>query len=79
MRAGRERKALRERPVRWPWEDRRDPASGDCEHSFSNWSAPVEIEVNVSTAYPSYAGVTRAGWVQDRHCLKCNLYERRLT
>jgi len=61
----------------------RDPAAtGECQHSFSNWSAPAEIEVASYNSYSQLASglpTMRSGWVQDRHCVKCNLYERRCT
>lgn len=54
------------------------PASapaGECVHLWSNWSEPASVEV---TVYSYGEAKQRDGWAQDRHCLHCNLYERRL-
>lgn len=57
-------------------EDARDPAAGECQHSWSNWTEPARDAI----AVPSMFGgsVERQGLLQERHCLKCNFYQRHL-
>lgn len=59
------------------WRKPEPAPSGECAHLWSNWSEPVECEVRHHYTY-SGTSTERAGWSQDRHCLKCNIYERRL-
>lgn len=67
--------------MKWPWtKPEKDPASGECQHSWSNWSNPESVSVRITSfgMFTDAAGMDRDGWAQDRHCLKCNIYERRI-
>jgi hypothetical protein len=59
------------------WEREIPAPSGECRHLWSNWSDPSAVNV---TSYSMFASgsTEREGWAQDRHCLTCNVYERRL-
>lgn len=57
--------------------DKRDPASGECQHSWSNWSALEQMEMptfNMFGGDSPKASVDAV--VQTRKCLKCNLHQR---
>lgn len=55
-----------------------EQVGGDCaKHDWANWSVPTPIEVHVFKEYGS--DTRRDGLFQDRVCLRCNLYERRVT
>lgn len=62
------------------WQRIVPPVSNECTHLWSNWSEPGECRVKLWT--PTWNGTAseseREGWSQDRNCLKCNLYERRV-
>ena len=51
--------------------------NGECAHLWSNWSEPGECRVK---AFSSWSAGSREydSWAQDRHCLNCNRYERRV-
>ena len=58
----------------WKWPV---PApSGECAHMWSNWSEPDAVRVKTFHLYLD--PTERDGWAQDRHCLLCNIYERRV-
>ena len=54
------------------------PVSSECTHLWSNWSAPGECSVAVRPTMWSQETTERDGWAQDRHCLQCNMYQRRV-
>jgi len=59
------------------WKKKAVPApSGECAHLWSNWSEPGQCRVVQSFGWSS-GSTERDGWAQDRHCLHCNMYERR--
>lgn len=60
------------------WRGERGAAapSGECSHLWSNWSEPGACRVIVYAPW-IVESTQRDGWAQDRHCLQCNIYERR--
>lgn len=53
--------------------------SGECVHLWSNWSEPEACEVATYSLFSGGDNATRRdGLKQDRKCLHCNMYERRL-
>lgn len=69
--------------MRWPWtKEAPTPApSGECVHLWSNWSEPEEIDVRATYTHGwamNGHSEDREGLSQDRRCLHCNMYQRRL-
>lgn len=62
----------------WAFWKRREPPSSECQHLWSNWTDPKAVNVTSYSIFGSSGSYEREGWAQDRHCLKCNAYERRL-
>lgn len=52
--------------------------TGECQHVWSNWSEPGQCRVATSHWMSPASTTERDGWAQDRHCLLCNMYERRV-
>lgn len=51
--------------------------TSECEHVWSNWSDPGQCRVLITSWMAPGSNTERDGWAQDRHCLLCNIYERR--
>lgn len=66
--------------MKWPWtETDRDPASGECQHSWGNWGTPETMEMGQSYGIISLGGemprASVSAITQTRKCLKCNLHQ----
>jgi hypothetical protein len=53
-----------------------NPMTGECKHSWSNWSAPETVEIQ---AYSMFGGDTPKNPVeaiiQTRYCFHCNIHQ----
>jgi hypothetical protein len=56
------------------------PQPVECEHVWSNWSKPTKDTVTThwGAGYSGAGSSTRSAIAQNRHCLRCNIYETRL-
>jgi hypothetical protein len=52
------------------------PPGADCDHLWSDWSAPEPIEPYA--AMPSWGGSAYVTQRQDRNCFKCKMIQRAL-
>ncbi len=63
------------------WQREESPTaapSGECVHLWSNWSEPGQCRITATNMM--FGADTREydSWAQDRHCMHCNMYQRRV-
>jgi hypothetical protein len=73
----------RENPAQLDDVQRKQYEKDGCVHSWSNWSAPQECAIRHTSfgwmsSYKDSESIDRSGYAQERHCLRCNLFEKRL-